>query len=368
MPRLIYWFAALSNAERPIPWNRERLPENALAKGLDTEGFWYLWKEMVERKILDEVIIIIESARGTGIRKWSDNFSVQVVPHISYAEKILRPDDIMFIRNGFRSWFYPLQRMNESKKWVLFYRAASNRAKWGFWDIVFEDLTDKSYVFENRLHYKFNKPIHPEVFKFRDRTIRDIDVMFHASHIHDKKGQWKCVDAAIAYKEMYGKNFIGVMPGKFYGGEKTREAYKKIKDHKLPIWVPGMVPRDDLNRWMSRCKLYMHLGGAGQNDRGNLESMLCGCQQVVGNPEYHPPFVSNNPEISIIIKDHEPKAIAKIIHDLLEIWKLSIPEKVSQYYHEKNSVEMAVDQVKKVVDFIKSHPVPDRHTAIKELG
>ena len=59
--------------------------------------------------------------------------------------------------------------------------------------------------------------------------------------------------------------------------------------------------RTDLNRWMNRCKIYIHLGGAGQNDRGNLESMLCGCRQIIGMPIYHPPFVYGNPNISQIV-------------------------------------------------------------------
>jgi len=366
--RAVYFFTSLSNASEPIRWNPKSETKNPSAAGLETEGFWYLWKVLVERRILDEVLVIIESARSPGVKKWREDYLLYVVPHINQAEVFLRPDDIIFARGGFRSWFPFLGKMNESKRWVLFYRAATNRGKWPFWDIVLEDLTGKSFVLEDRLHYRFNKPINPEVFKFRDRSGRDIDTMFHASHIHDKKGQWKCVDAAIAYKEIFGKHLHAVMPGGFYGGVKTREAYHKIHKHELPIWVPGMVSREDVNRWMNRCKLYIHLGGAGQNDRGNLESMACGCQQVIGNPQFHPPFVYENPEISeVVLNTQNPEEVAKVVHNMLARWKPSIPPKVAEYYQRQNGIEVAVRQMEVLFNLIKRYPVPDRAVAIREL-
>jgi hypothetical protein len=365
--RVVYFYECLGNAERPIAWDSKRDTVNKSAIGLETEGFWYLWKTLLERKILDEVLVIVESARSPGYKQWKDNYSLYVIPHINQVDEFLRPDDVLFVRSGYRTWFAFLERIRPEKRWVLFYRAASNRAKWGFWDIVLEDLTDKSFVFGDKLHYRFNKPTHPDIFKFRDRTIRDIDVMFHASHIHDKKGQWKCVDAAIAYREMYGKDFIGVMPGGFYGGEKTREAYKKIEKYKLPIWVPGMVPKDDLNRWMSRSKLYLHLGGAGQNDRGNLESMLCGCQQLIGNLSYHPPFVYSPDGLGVVINDHSPRNVAEEIGRVLSAWTPHTPFFMSKYYQEQNGVDVSVRQMEILFDFIKRNPIPDRQLAIKEL-
>lgn len=363
--RLVYYFTSLGNGSSGTGGEYLGPTNNASANGLETEGFWYLWKTLIEREILDEVLIVIESARSPGIRKWGKNFELRVVPHIDDSEHLLRPSDIIFARGGFRSWFYFLDRMNKAKRWVLFYRAASNRLKWPFWDIVIEDLTGKNFNFGGRLHYKFNKPIHPDIFNFRGRVTRDIDVMFHASHIHDKKGQWKCVDAAIAYRKMYGKDFIAVMPGGFYGGAKTREAYGKLTSSNLPVYTPGMVPRKDLTNWMNRSKLYIHLGGAGQNDRGNLESMLCGCQQIIGTPSCHPPFVYEHPEISTVILNHSPDAVAACIHDMLWWWRPNFPERVTSYYQMQNGMEVAVGQMAALVNFIKKHPVPDRQAALK---
>lgn len=366
--RVVYWFTSLGGAPTPRDWDKGMLTRNANAAELETEGFWYLWKELLERKILDEVLIVVESARGSGSKKWGSNFGVYVIPHIDQIEEFLRPDDVIVARGGFRSWFPILGRMNESKRWVIFYRAATHRLKWPFWDIVLEDLTDKSFVLGNRLHYKFNKPIHPDIFNFRKQIQRDIDVMFHASHIHDKKGQWKCVDAAIAYKKKYGEHFIGVMPGSFYGGEETRKAFQKVNDYNLPIWMPGFIPRRDLCMWMNRCKLYIHLGVAGQNDRGNLESMLCGCQQIIGNPHFHPPFVYNNKEISSVVRNHAPEEVATVIHDMLVAWRSDFPSKVASYYQKENGIEVAVGQMRILFDFIKRHKIPNRELAIKELG
>lgn len=364
--RLVYFFTSLGNGTAS---GREHInpTSNSSATGLETEGFWYLWKILVDRKILDEVLIVVESARSPGIRRWTENFEVRVVPHIDDSEHLLRPNDVIFARGGFRSWFPFLGRMNEAKRWVLFYRAASNRLKWPFWDIVIEDLTDKSFEFGGRLHYRFNKPIHPGIFNFRDRTVRDIDVMFHASHIHDKKGQWKCVDAAIAYRKMYGESFVAVMPGSFYGGAKTREAYDKLKLENLPIYVPGMIPRKDLTNWMNRCKLYIHLGGAGQNDRGNLESMLCGCQQIIGTPSCHPPFVYEHKGISRVVLDHKPEIVALNIRQMLEDWEPNFPLEVADYYQKENGMEVAVGQMKVLVEFIKRYPIPNRGFALKEF-
>lgn len=366
--KIVYWYTSVGNAGGPtVRWDKTAPTQNSIALSIESEGFWFLWKTLLERKILDEVVIVIESARYPGVVKWKDNFTCYVVPHIIQSLPLLGPGDVLFARGGFRTWFTELQKMNEEKRWVLFYRAATHRLKWPFWDIVIEDLTDKHFVHGNRIHYRFNKPISPEFFSFDNNCERDFDVMLHASHIHDKKGQWKGVDAAIAYREKFGRDLKIVMPGGFYGGANTRAAFDKIKAYRLNVATPGMVQKTTLAKLMNRSKLYFHLGGAGQNDRGNLEAMLCGCRQVIGNPVFHPPFVWNNEEISAVVSDHSPMNVADKIDLMLKEWNPSVPPKVAAYYEKENGFEVTVSQMKILIDFLKRNPVPDREAAIKEF-
>lgn len=371
MSRVVYLYSSMSaEGDAPPKFKEEKFyASHPLITSFHTEGFYYLWKILVERKVIDEVLVVVDSAHGKGVHWWFDNYYAKVIPHLNGLERwgILRPDDIIFARGGFRPWPPFLQRANESKKWVLFYRAASNRLKWPYWDVVIEDLTARSYNFGDRLHYRFNKPISPEIFTFTPKEDRVYDVMFHASHIHDKKGQWKGVEAALAYRKKYGKDLHAIMPGGFYGGGKTRDMYQTIRNHHLDIKVPGMVQRTDLCRLMNQSKLYLHLGVAGQNDRGNLESMRCGCQQIIGNPQFHAPFIYSNWEMSVAIQDHSPEKVADVIHHMLEEWTPEAPAKVHEYYERENGTEVAVSQMTCLLEWIKSHPVPDRSEILKRF-
>src|SRR5574343_246792 len=114
--RIVYLYVNQGNADAPIPWNPETRTENHFAVDFYTEGFSYLWKKALEYKIVDEVLVVVESNRSPGSFRYGKRFGCLVVPHIDSLQHYLRDDDIIFCRNGFRSWFPFLTRAHEARR------------------------------------------------------------------------------------------------------------------------------------------------------------------------------------------------------------------------------------------------------------
>jgi hypothetical protein len=126
--RLVYLFTSDGASQFPdCPWNEEIKSTNYYATtGLPTEGFYALLQEMRRRKIVDDVVIFIESARGPGKFTNSSGIVTYTIPHISQIDKFIQNDDVMLVRGGFKSWFPMLTKWSAAKRWILFYRAATN--------------------------------------------------------------------------------------------------------------------------------------------------------------------------------------------------------------------------------------------------
>ena len=129
--------------------------------GLSSEGYLYLLRRMLEEKIVDDIIIFIESSRGTGSTMYFNKIPCYVVPEIAYAERYLEEGDIIFARGGFRSWFSFLTRRKEEGKWLILYAANTGRARWKFWDIILDDLIDHhTWDRRRRFFYSVKKCLH----------------------------------------------------------------------------------------------------------------------------------------------------------------------------------------------------------------
>jgi len=165
--RLVYIYVSNGSADvNNIPkWNPDVLSQDPFTLLFPEEGFCYLFKKFIQERLFDEILIAIESSRSPGMFYISQGISGIVVPHINELKKFMRDDDILWARGGWRSWFPFLQEWHDKGRWLLFYRAASNRGAWPFWDIVLDDLKtqcDQDGI--GRFYYPINKPINPDIF------------------------------------------------------------------------------------------------------------------------------------------------------------------------------------------------------------
>lgn len=366
-PRIVYLFSSIHNAGVDAPWSIRSQSKNDLALFLMTEGWHLLWQKLIERGAISGCLCVVESNRSPGRLDYGSNHYCIIMPHIDHLDALIEEGDIILARGGFRPWPPFLKRMNDQRRWVWFYRAATNRGPWPFWDVVLDDLIPKSVQGRGRLYYAFNKPIRPDLFYYRE-VPKVYDVIINASHIHDRKGQWKAINALIAYRNKYGKSLKAVMPGGFYRGFETRQIQEKVRKHGLDVEIPGMVPRDRLSEYYSQSKLYIHLGAAGQNDRGPLEAMACGCPIILGNPKFHAPFLYADKRFCTVVRNQlNPYSVAEEIQQALSRWSVEGSVAASNYFEGHNSLENAViGQFEKLIKFCSENPV-DRKALINEF-
>ena len=339
-----------------------------LKGGLPTEGYFYMLKRMLKETIIDDLIIFIESNRDPGMAE-IDGIKVYVVPEIKYVEDYLKPDDVIFARGGFRTWHNFLVRMQVKGHWLLLYAANTGRARWKFWDIVFDDLCKGHWTdIRKRFFYQFKKPIDPDLFYMQNRK-RDFDICIGASHIHDKKSQWKAIDAIIEYQKAYGP-IKCIMPGAIKRGVHTNHILPKIKEHGLNVALPGMVSRAEVCNYMNRSKVFIYLGNSGQNDRGPLEALSCGCPVILGGTSRHSPIFADM-KIGCRITDNpnDPVKVSLDIKRSLEIHTEGLRDHTQSYFERTNGMDQVViPEMKRLFDVIRKNPVPDTDALKIEYG
>jgi len=352
-------------------WNPQDETKNFYAvnqsNGLPSEGYFFMLKKMLEEKIIDDLIIFIESAKSPG-STMIEGIPCYVTPQIEYVEEYLKEDDVIFARGGFRTWFPFLNKMKAQKRWLLLYAANTGRQRWRFWDIVFEDLSGKHfYDAHKRFFYDFKKPIHEKMF-FPVKTERIYDLCLGASHIHEKKGQWKTIEVIIKYKEMFNKSLKCIMPGRGNRGVNTKNINDKVRDHHLDVTLPGMVSRDEVRLIMNQSKLFVYLGGGGQNDRGPLEALRCGTPIMITNPPNHSPVVYCNPQVCEVVRESENfELIASKIRFCLKNSSEGKREYTTSYFTSSCGLnEVIIPDMRKLFSIIRANPVPDIEPLIKE--
>lgn len=373
MVRLVYVFVSDGAANGPgiVPFDKVTETQNIYATEFQNEGFFSLWKNLAGSGNVSQISVVIESTRAPGYIKFNDNFDCYVVPHIDDFEPYRTENDIYFIRGGFRSWFPFLTKLQQQNRWIFFYQAATNRGNWPFWDMVFNDVMPHQTHIDRwgRLQYFFSKPTNQDVFK-AELTNIVFDVCIGASHIHDKKSQWKTVKAAIAYKDIYKENLKCVLPGRSTKGVFTNEIGNDIKKHSLDVYMPGMVPRKELNGIYNRCKVFSHLGGAGQNDRGVLEALSCGLPLILCYRKFHAPFTYANPEFCTLVNDDTNfEMIARHIHKHVVSHTHGRKLMTRQHFERHSDIRMISRRITKLMQFFEEEPVvdPDRKTKIKKM-
>ncbi len=367
--RLVYLYVSNGSSPYPTDFDMNVLTVDHFASMFPQEGFCSLFRLLIDDGVFDEILVVIESSRSPGTLNLGKNFDLVAVPNIYNLKPLLRDNDIMWARGGWRSWHDFLKKWHDTGHWLLFYRAASNRGAWPFWDIVFDDLIKEPFQDEiGRLYLPINKPINQVIF-YPLIIHRIYDVIIGASHIHDKKGQWRFLPVLEEYRNRYGTDLACIMPGGFKNGEHTNQIISTVKEKNLNIFFPGMVHRHDLNIMYNHSRLFVHCGGAGQNDRGPLEALCCGTTLMIANPEFHPPFFRHpyvfciDPRFPEIAAEQLAYALTTI-NSQHENWR----QDVHRFYKQENGLEEVVfPQFKNAFNLIKTTPHSKKDAAIRAL-
>lgn len=368
--RLIFLYVT-HGAAPGVEWKPSKTASNFYSLRVREEGYFFLLKRMVEEKIVDEVVVVVESGLGQGFLNYdSRDINGWVIPDITKILSLINDRDIIWVRGGFKFWFTTLEEIRNNGNWMLLYAANTGRERWPIWDVVFNDLTGNNKV-DSRgvLQFDFKKPTNSNIF-FCEFAEPRYDLCIGASYIHDKKGQWRTVEALVKYKEIYGKHLKCIMPGAFRRGTKTPKMLETIDSSKVDISLPGMVPRTELCKILNRSKLFAHLGGGGQGDRGPIEAMKCGTQIVVGNRKRHSKQVYQNSDVSYVIPESAgPEFIARTLHSLVERYSEDLRKKVSCYYEEQMGVDMVIlPEMKKLFDFFRENSKRDMGALSEHYG
>ncbi len=368
MRRLVYCYVSNGSCpEEEIPkftWSpRNESREHFAGPQLLTEGFYFLFQQFIHYGFFDEILFVIESSKSPGHKRYHKGIEILVVPNLSCLHHFTRRDDIMWFRGGWRSWFPVIEKYQAAGHWILFYRANTNRGAWPFWDIVLDDLIEKPTVDElGRFYYPIGKPTNTGLF-YPEKVARKYDLCIGASHVHDKKGQWRIVEALVEYQKLFRRNLKCILPGEFHNGVGTNQIHVATQENRLDIEFPGMLNRNNMVTAYNMSKLLVHAGTSGQGDRGPLEAMACGCPVAIGTPRIHAPFVQKSPfNFQIDFSDHIEAA--KSIHSALkrinrhgERWRTE----VKNYYEAHNGIEnVIIPQFKRLFDVIRPVEKADR--------
>ncbi len=358
--RLIFLFTSHGAAPRGtrVSWSSNVTATNKYAVGeggLHSEGYLFLLKRMVEEGIVDEVIIFIESNRGTG----STHYRIKkglipcyVVPEIAYVDDYLKPDDIIWARGGFRGWWEWLNS-KKGKHWLLLYAADTGRERWMFWDVIFNDLGKYAHLDRRkRFWFPFRKPVHEGIFKPLNLE-QKYDVCIGASHIHDKKAQWKMIEVASEYKRLFNTDLHCVLPGAARRGTKSNLIHEKIRNYELKIDVVGLRSRKEMNLIYNQSKLFVYLGYGGQNDRGPLESLRCGTPIILASYKRHASFF--NKDHTVVRVAHNSEDFKEVAIDINFCLKneYCTREETAQFFEESSGVETIIlPEMKRLFDVL----------------
>ena len=368
--RVVYLFVSKGSAKYNScpPWdpNCECDPVHTSPDGLPTEGTFYILDKLQKKGVIDELLIVYESSRGSGKATFGRHKGI-VVPELGSLSPYIREGDVLLVRGGWRGWWEWLND-RQGKHWLINYSANTGRQRWKFWDIVLWDLQDICQIDRlGRLWITFRKPTHPGIFKsLREHQIYDLCV--GASFIHDKKGQWRIIHVLDEFKRLYGYTPKCIMPGAMRHSTQTNTLINEFP--KYGIIAPGMLDRKGLAKVFNQSKIAVFLGSGGQNDRGPLEAMQCGCNLLIASPQYHSPVVYENTSITYVPPHPDDyTSIAKNLHAMLETYGIDNRHEVLEWNKQEAHADyVTYPMLERMFNMIRKNPVPNAEAMRKEYG
>ena len=344
---------------------------NYYANRVTEEGYFDLLKKTSELKYVDEVIIIIESLDGPGTIEISDKIKIKVVPDIEQSRQFIKQGDVLWVRGGWKHWHDFFINRQKEGHWCLIYAANTGRQKWPFWDVVLDDLSGNSYFdVRKRLIYDFRKSISETIFKVIPDTPLKYDICIGASRVHDKKGQWRVVEALAAYARDKNRRFKAVLPGPWAHGVKTNAIKRLISGNSLNIKITESLTRPELAQVMNESKLFIHLGSHGQGDRGVMEALACGCNIMIGYKEYHAPWIFKND--SFVSVPRNPNNFS-VLGQAISVAVLNSTryerEDIAKFYYDNAGLEKkSFPRFKFLLDFFNEFPIRKENLLFERLG
>lgn len=317
------------------------------------EGTFKLLQKLHDNGVIDDLRVFYESARDPGIANWIPGVYCSVIPEIRFAEQFIKENSIIFVRGGFRTWHDFLVQYKH-KNWLMLYAANTGRQRWTWWDVILNDCDKINDVDKfGRYWHFFIKPTDESLFYPKCLIEKKYDLCIGASHIHDKKGQWRTINMLIEYKKRYGKNLKCIMPGAPRRGVETGKIREKISNHGLDVEIVGKVSRHKLCSIFNRSRFFIHLGTHGQNDRGPIEALACGTPLIIGSPSYHSPILYENPEITFVPKDvNDLPSIAAYLRRRLPNYHIDERIRVHGYYMRYHSFERTYNRFQFLIELM----------------
>lgn len=354
MPKLVYFYYSTGDC-KGLRFNKNKTTNNKWANQFHTEGQYNLFKELIKRNIIDKCSIVIESGIDSGYKQLCDGIDCYVVPRLGDILPYINDDDILFMRGGWKSWIPVVEKFVAEDRNLLFYAANTGRGRWPYWNIVADDLHDYHYTGKNdRLYWYYRKPMNQDIFYHDPKVETKYDLMIGASHVTDKKGQWRAIEMLVNLKNTYDLNPKSVLPGAMRRGAHTNELIQNIKKHGLNVDVVGMLPREKLADLMRSTRTFFHAGAGGQNDRGPLEAMACGMYVGVHSQKYHAPLVYKNKYLTFINKYNEIHVAADKLYDTLFLRKDR--QVIADYFIKECGLDKCVNDFTKLINFLKNNP------------
>lgn len=308
---------------------------------LQTDGHYELLRALVARGVVDRVRVVRESYAFPGDHQeiQEPGFEVSHVHDISSVT--LDPGEVVWIRGGWKSWIPWIERHAQTH-WIFYYGANTGHQSWPWWDVVLEDRHD-NMVYPDRLGrlvWPFRKPIAP-AFCAGPPQIPVWDVCVGASHIYDRKGQYRIIAVADQFQKLAGRPLRCVIPGCFYSRERHTEAMKALlRSGKYPyIHLPGMLPRTELVSVFQRSRFMYAATCGGQGDRCALEAGACGCRLIASLRKNHAPYVT---EDYAFVPSHPDKTDELAEYLAEELNKPDPDRQEIAKYHDQNGGREAV--------------------------
>ena len=317
--RVIYCFFSEKDATKSGThpgWQDRQTNHPLMGRHMVSEGRHLMWRRLTELGIVDEVLIVTTAYRETGWKTYTPRMKGLVVPSVHDLEPMLREDDILYVRGGFKPWFPWLQEKRDEWHWLLFYEANTGRRRWTGWDVILDDLRADRHLDgkHGRMTIPWAKPVNQQIFRPLGLPMK-YDLCIGASHVHDRKAQWKVVKALADMRRTTGRGYKCVLPGAFKKGTETNLIRHTVERLGLDIELAGNLQREDVARVLNQSRLYVSIGGHGQNDRGPLEALACGTPVLLSEAKKHPPWFHFNDEVCMFVNDpDDPEEMRAALH------------------------------------------------------
>lgn len=355
--KVVYLYMCQGNAplEQNVKWDTGKPCADRYVKNMKDDGTFIMLSKLKQSGVIDDALVFYESARGAGFADWGLGIHGWVCPQVTFIKNFIDKDTIIYVRGGFRSW-HNFLLSHKDRNWLMTYNANTGRQKWTFWDIVLWDL-ESDYTLDRwgRFWYYYKKPVADRIFyPFNSKPV--YDVCIGASHIHDKKGQWRAINILIEHKKKYG-NIKAVLPGYGSRGQETSKIANKIKDHSLDVTATGMLDRSRLSKDVfNRSKLGLFLTTHGQGDRGPIEALATGLPLIIGSRRYHSPDVCDNRYSDVVEDINDFSAMADLVN--LRLQHLHDRRYVRKLFEENLGFDVCYQNIKFIFDFIRDNPKP----------